>query len=179
MAFTTYPGSGATLTAATLQALIADLRPLYVRKTADEIVNNSTTLQDDNHLVLAMEANTTYRLGGLLRYTCASTAADMQVGFTIPTGATAVTFGAGGGTNVTGQEGNISVYSPSGAAGSVAAVFYGSNNSAAFPIGISLAGHIRVGATAGNLQLQWAQVSATATDLTMLIDSFIELRKVA
>ena len=179
MAFESYPGAGTTLTAAKLQALIAEVRPLYVRKTADQTITSSTTLTNDTHLFIPMAANTTYKLSGLLRYTCASVTPDLKIAFTIPTGTTGTAFGAGGGTNVTGQEGSISLYSPTGSAGSIAAIHYGTNNSSGFPVGIALNGTIRTGGTAGNLQLQWAQVTSDANGITMLIDSDLELRKVA
>jgi hypothetical protein len=176
--FTAYPGALEELTAAKLQALISELRPLYVRKSADETVNNSTVLQNDDHLFLAMVANVTYELTGLLRYTCASVTPEIQIDFTFPSLTTMEYFGAGPGVNVTGQEGNLSAYSPRSTTSPVGAVFYGTNNSAAFALGISLRGLVRVGANAGNLQLRWAQTVATATDLKMLTDSYLLLRRV-
>lgn len=177
MAFESYPGSGTTLTAAKLQALIAEVRPLYARKTADQTITSSTTLTDDTHLLIAMAANTVYKLNGLLRYACASTTPDLKIAFTIPSGTTGTIFGAGGGTNVTGQEGSISLYTPSGSAGSIGTVFFGTNNSGSFPIGIALNGTIRTGGTAGNIRLQWAQVTSDGNGITMLTDSDLELRK--
>src|SRR5688500_16268650 len=41
---------------------------LFARKTADESVTSSTTLQDDNHLSVAVAANSLYELTACLQY---------------------------------------------------------------------------------------------------------------
>ena len=87
MAFTTIPGAGARLDASTLYALINELRPLFVRKTSDETVNNSTTLQNDDQLALAVEANATYWLSMRLIMSSGTTP-DFKMLFTFPSGLT-------------------------------------------------------------------------------------------
>jgi len=52
-------------------------KPILVRKTADEVVNNSDVLQDDNHLKVQLDT-VVYVVDGQLVYD-ASTAADLKL----------------------------------------------------------------------------------------------------
>jgi len=60
-------------------------------KTVDETVNNSSTVQDDDDLFVALTASKTYGflLNGLYR---ANTTADMDITLTVPSGATGNVF---------------------------------------------------------------------------------------
>lgn len=60
---------------------------LHVFKAADETVTNSATVQNDDHLVLAVAANTDYWMECQVVYN-APTANDMKLGWTVPAGAT-------------------------------------------------------------------------------------------
>src|SRR6266508_2160428 len=52
-------------------------KPILLRKTADEVVNNSDVLQDDDHLRVQLDTGT-YVVDGVLIYD-ASTAADVKL----------------------------------------------------------------------------------------------------
>jgi len=63
------------------------LKIIVKQKTADEIVNNSTTLQADDDLVFAGEANKTYT-GIMFLYVETNATSDIKMNFSLPTGAT-------------------------------------------------------------------------------------------
>ncbi|MBL0311054.1 MAG: collagen-like protein, partial [Bacteroidetes bacterium] len=59
----------------------------FARKTADESVTSSTSLQDDNHLQFAIGANETWDVSFVLRFT-ASSGGDIKFALVLPSGAT-------------------------------------------------------------------------------------------
>ena len=141
----------------------SDVTRLDAVKTATESVTSSTTLQNDDELLLAVLANTTYFVFGLLFYDGA-TAGDFKFAWTGPSGysfdysapvlATGTTSAIvdGGATNTL----NMSAFQETdifsvGAAG------------AGNTIAITITGVLIIGGTAGTLQLQWAQVASSAT----------------
>lgn len=142
--------------------------PTVVTKTADETVNNSTVLQDDNHLLLALAANEVWQFQIYLIAYAPSPTAAYKIGFTVPALATyyaraidqdaAGTFGlqriTGAGTlTLLGPNGNTYIY--------------------------TIEGIVINGANAGNLQLQWAQNTATAEDTKILANSHLIAFKIA
>src|SRR6185503_9680728 len=64
-------------------------KPLFARKTADETVNNSAVLQDDNHLFVTGAAGQAYKVEAHLLYNSGATP-DARVGWVIPAGASMV-----------------------------------------------------------------------------------------
>jgi hypothetical protein len=145
----------------------------FVRKTATETVTSSTTLQDDDHLTVALEANTTYEFDGAL-YLTGSDAGDIKIAFTVPAGA-AVMWGAVGlATTAAGIVGDASLswFNVSGSARSFA-------NGAGTGSVVFVRGVVRVGATAGDLHLQWAQNTSDGTATSMWADSNLIVREVA
>jgi len=71
-----------------IEAAIPAGGPTIVRKTANEIVNNSTTLQDDDHLKLTMAANEIWLVEVFVMGLLADGSADWKVGWSYPAGAT-------------------------------------------------------------------------------------------
>src|SRR4051812_42235203 len=65
-----------------------------VRKTSDETVTSSTTLQSDNELLWAMAASEVWQFEIVL-FVTAATASRIQVAFNVPSGATGF-WGIGG-----------------------------------------------------------------------------------
>lgn len=165
MAFTTYPAAGDDLTATTLQALISELRPLYAEKTADETVNNSAALQDDNELVLAVAANTKYEVTSLIRYNSGTTP-DLKVKYTVPTGATLkwAMFAAGSGVFLGYQQDETTTAANDGAGVGVACL---------------VKGILTVGVNAGSLTTQWAQNTANASNTIVQAGSYLLLRRMS
>lgn len=141
-----------------------------VRKTADEIVNNSAALQNDDHLVLAAEANSVWLVDFIILVLTPSATPDVKLAITVPAGASvfySITRHNPFGGAVSDQVGNVS-----GEAIQVSLIA-GETNFIRIPT-IAV-----VGATAGNIQLQWAQFGATAEDTTVKANSCLIAHKLA
>ena len=133
-----------------------------IYKSADETVNNSSTLQNDDHLVLAVSANEVWAIRFVALYNSGTTP-DIKFAFTLPSGATiqfiddsldggAVT-NAGVAINSSGQGASNAMFVSS-------AIAFISN-------------------TPGNVQLQWAQATADPSDTKVLKGSYIIAHKLA
>lgn len=135
-----------------------------VRKSADQTVTSSTTLVNDNQLKFAVAANETYIFQAWLYTYAADGTPDIKVTFTGPSGSTVlwsssqVIFNAGGATTLT-------VVSP----GATAADLFVDANLRA----IQLYGTISNGATAGDLQFQFAQNTSSANGTSVKAGSSI------
>lgn len=125
-----------------------------VKKATTETVNNSAVLQDDDELKLPVTAGAVVKVDLRLLLTAVG-AGNIQIAFTVPSG----TF----------------YWTPSGAA-SATVITTGATT---FTVGagttvLAEARGIYVGgATAGNLQLQWAQAIATAANSQVLANSLM------
>jgi hypothetical protein len=151
----------------------------YVAKTADETVNSSTTLQNDDHLVLSVVANAVYTFEVDL-YMIESTdfVGDFKMSFTCPTGATFDMHGAGAHIN------DLSSGTSSNGEwiGKLATSSAGANLS--FGVGTSLTGvrvfgRLVMGANAGNFQMQWAQNTSDSSGTTLKAGSYMMMTRVA
>ena len=128
------------------------------RKTADESVTSSTTLQDDNHLVWAASANKNYVFRYFIPYTIAS-GTGIKINITAPSGATGsfATLVASGGAAY--------------AAASAQSTAIGTTldipglNVSTGATHLVVEGYIDVSSTAGNVTLQFAQSTSNATAL--------------
>lgn len=168
MTFTTVPSAGAKLRAATLYSLITELRPVFARKTSDETVNNSATLQNDDQLALAVEASVVYRLEMMLIVNSGTTP-DFKFAWTYPSSLTMfysahIASPAGGGTGSDLNGPYIETTVP--ALGTL-----GSDQI------LRADGIVIVSSTAGTLQLQWAQNTANASNTTVKTGSHLILRR--
>jgi len=140
--------------------------PTTAYKAADETINNSNVLQNDDDLYLAMAANEVWVFEGLLIYEC-NEAADFQACVVVPVAA-----------DLNWQNGTAAKYTqPYNALGlsyinatSGAAEYVGG---AAYHCGFWFGGVVINGANAGNLQVQWAQWAAHASDLIVHKGSFL------
>jgi len=152
--------AGQKLTATALQRVV----PLFAFKVADEIVNNSTTFQDDDELFFTLEANAVYE-GNLHVVYNSGTTPDLKWQFTKPSGATqtdwsflgystasALTYGTGGESATAG-----------GLGGKTTADAYG----------------LITTTNAGTLRLQWAQNTANASNTTIYAGSYLRCLRVA
>jgi hypothetical protein len=137
--------------------------PLVVRKSADETVNYSTTLQDDDDLALTVGANEIWYFLAYIRHNSPDTA-DINFQFTVPTGGTLE-----------------AIFHPAVAAGTGAL-------SPVTSLAIACDGTDQVtlvwvtyigGANAGTVQLQWAQDVAVASDTKVLANSFFLAHRIA
>ena len=140
---------------------------ILLRKTADEGVTNSTTLQNDNHLSQAVAANEVWEFEAFLLATSSSATPDIKVGFTWPSGATC-TWQA---TSIDGT--TLSNYVPVTASGSsIAPTITASANTL-----IRIRGLLVVGSTAGTLQLQFSQNQSNNNATTLKLGSFLKCGK--
>ena len=135
-----------------------------VYKTADETVNNSTTLQNDDHLLLSAGANETWFLEFFLLNSSATTTPGIKLCIIAPSGAD--------GKWMALRQTNIVMAESIGNA-----IGLGSPPLAYIPFWLSAV--VRIGATAGNIQLQWAQSTATAEDTKLLMGSCLIAHKIA
>lgn len=127
--------------------------PRIILKTADQTVNNSTTLVNDTHLVVPLLANRRYYWFMRLRFESDSTP-DIHFTWTVPSGATG---GRRREINNATEVGYGTVSTWSGSTGVTRQGYAG--------------GYVETSSTAGNLQFQWAQDVADASDTTVLIGS--------
>jgi hypothetical protein len=146
-------------------------------KSADETVTNSTSLQDDNHLFLSVAANAVYKLDLCLFYD-GPTNADLKMTWTVPSG--------------TGMTWGIDTVDPSATTSTPFPISRGVNTSPTTQMVLGtptdgsgwwvnglISGVLRVGGTAGTLQLRWAQNTANAIATTVHTDSTLELRRLS
>lgn len=134
-----------------------------VRKTSDETMNNDNTLQDDDDLKIAMAANEVWYFEAMLTHIAASSGTpDIKIAFTVPSGATLIWSGIGLGVS---GAANVETEIVSG----TAAAFGGGGDSHT----IQVKGIVIMSTTAGDLQLQWAQNTATAEDTDMKAGSWL------
>lgn len=149
-------------------AFVTSMLPLVAYKTADETVNTSATLQNDNDLFLSIVPGT-YALKGHFNYITGDTP-DIKFGWTWPTFTVMTWTAHGPGTAVTTTTGDVTV---SMLTESQTAVLGGGGggNMACVVTGTVYC------TTAGTLQLQWAQNTSTASNTSVLNRSWLELKR--
>lgn len=141
----------------------------FARKTADETLNNNATLQNDDHLLVALGANETWVFEAYVIFTSAGTSPDLSFEFTVPAGAT-LHWG-----HVTQWDAALTMQTSNDRTGGLPSTI-GASSSNRVTV---MKGIVRTAGTAGNLQLQWAQATAVAEDTTVRADSYIQATKVA
>jgi hypothetical protein len=166
---------GEVLTATELNRSV---NPLVAIKTANEIVNNSDTVQDDDELVITPETNSTYMVQCFLIYSSTTATPDIKFGFSFPVGANfswapiGVT-PANANQDATNQAGYIrSVLTTSTATRTVGTM------ATAEPLVAAPIGLLTMGSTGGDLTLQWAQSTATVENTTLRAGSYIVARNI-
>lgn len=145
----------------------------FVKKTSNESVTGSTVLQNDDQLLLGVDANTTYELSGLILYD-GDAAGDLQIGWSAPASASLDYAAVGlGVTAALFTDDQTAYFNLSTAAPSVGAVGAGTT------CPLLLAGLLVTSGTSGNLQFRWAQRTASATATRVLSGSYISLRRLS
>lgn len=168
--------------ASTLQMLV----PVFAQKTADQNTGaNNTTLGNDTHLAVLGVVGATYLLDTHFEIQGAGSAAagNMKFAWTFPTGSGCQLTWSGSGmavNDISGAttEGKGSWLSTlSSTSPSTPSIVFGtpSTNWA----GVGGRGLWIVGATAGTLQLQWAQSVNSATPSVIRSGSYINLTRVS
>lgn len=149
-----------------LASLLRAVAPSAAFKGADESLTSSTALQNDDALFVALAASATYVFIGFANVTGAAIGTgDWKGAFTAPSGATVTVECIAYPTTAAGTLNGNAVR---GAGGVMIA---GVNGTAGSPV--VLIGSVINGATAGNLQLQWAQNTSSGTATTVKAGSFL------
>lgn len=146
--------------------------PKLVVKTADETVNNSAVLQNDDALAFAIGANEHWFAEAELLVSSPSVNSDLKVAWTTPVGLSA--YRAYRHTNAFGVSETSAPSTPY--TDPTVGITFGSVN------GVWV-GYIKAwflnGATAGTVQLQWAQNTQTAEDTIVKAGSFLRLTRLS
>ncbi|MCX4686757.1 hypothetical protein OG401_20990 [Kitasatospora purpeofusca] len=166
-----YPNwaAGQRITAARLAAML----PTVAVKTALQAVTSSTTLVDDDHLALPVEAGATYVLDGAVFYDGEYSAGDLKVDWAVPAG-TAMRWAICGPA----RGGAAAYASNSSVAGTpLDAGTYGIGGVSSLT-SLRPAGQL-VTTISGTLRLRWAQHNAHSTPTTIHPPSWIRLQRIA
>src|SRR5687768_16117259 len=141
-----------------------------VIKTATESVTSSTTVQDDNHLSMTLNANENYWLDGLIIIDGAL-AGDFRLQFVVPSGT--IRWLANGPSS--GATATTDLVDRNWKAGSLTTIIgtIASGTETMMPV----SGIIRTGASGGTFKLQWAQGTSSATATRVFIDSFLRVTR--
>ena len=137
---------------------------VMVRKTVDESVTNSTTLQNDDNLKISLAANDAYEFSGMLFVSSTNATPDVKVTFTVPSGATIRWFGEGFGDGYSVSADCVE------ASGTTFTITLAANSALAT---VKFNGIVVNSPTAGNLQLQWAQNASNAAAVKVEARSFL------
>lgn len=165
------PVSNGDLQIKALADRLEQLLPYRVRKNAATSRQSTVAPSDDPDLFFPVLANKTYEFEFYLVFTTGSSTIDAKVALTFPAAAL-VTWGvlALDPAAVANSIGNVQ-------ASALHSVASGSNIQVGVSSGstsVLIKGTIKNGANAGNVKLQWSQVTSTATDMTLSEGSQVE-----
>jgi hypothetical protein len=150
-----------------LAEAIRGVAPLAAYKGADQSVTSSATLASDTDLALSLAASSRYIFIGQLAYTAAApSAGGLGLSFTWPAGSTGIFSGWGFSPTTGGTANILAVRTATGAL-----LTYGGATGTTVPA--YLMGSIQTGATAGNLQLEWAQGASSSTPTVVKAGSWL------
>ena len=151
----------------------AALLPLFARKTTDESVTSSTTLQNDDALSVSVLASCTYEVKLFLVYD-AATSGDLKFGFTGPAFATFDWVQGGLLNTADASFGSFAMDFKNATATAIVTGAGAGTKLIAMPEGLLV-----VSTTAGSFGLQWAQGTSSATATHVFAGSWMRLRRVA
>lgn len=134
-------------------------------KSADETVNNSSTLQNDDHLTFAIAANEIWAFTFMGMF-LSGTTPDIKFTFSVPSGAIFRYWDAQ----------NFMTVSNNGDGLDTQSVLSGNGTTVVMD---DVLGMVTNGANAGSVTLQWAQNTANASDTKLLKGSYIIAHKLA
>ncbi len=145
---------------------------LRAAKSINEVLDTSTTLQDDDDLFLEMEANTFYEFELYCHWSQSTFAMGLKYEFTGPAGST----GDWQLTQIDELGANVfDAFFDTG--GFPSAFSLTGSTTATVTQGMFLRGSIQCAGTPGTLQFRWAQVISNANDLIVRGGSYLKLTK--
>ncbi len=137
---------------------------ITVKKPTDQSVTSSTTLVNDNALFFPINANDSMVIEGYLHCFTATATPHVQIAWTIPAGAT-MDIGTYVDDVTLGDNETFTSVTSGTSTGSI------TTNSGNVPI--HFWGVVITGATAGNIQLKWAQGTSSSTATTLKAKSYM------
>lgn len=143
---------------------------LKVVKTAVQSKASTTTLANDNELLLPLVANATYQFEAYLIYDGTS-AADFKIAFTGPASSTGVYAAFG-------PQSGVSLTSMNSTAANLGGALNLANNAVNSAMCARPSGYIKTAASTGNLQFQWAQVASNATATRVFDGSWLKATRI-
>lgn len=156
---------GDILTAADMNAWAV---PQVALKASDQAITSNAAFFSDASLLVALAASATYEFMAYMIWECAATsAAGIKFAMTVPAGATLHVAGISG--NATGINGDV------GTGVNINSIQASVANT---PLGYNIHGLVIVGSTAGNLQLQWAQATSSASATTLHANSLLRANRI-
>jgi hypothetical protein len=152
----------------------ADVNTWFVEqavvKPTGQSVTSSTTIVNDIDLVLPVAANATYRIECFISFV-AATGGDLKFTWAVPAGASMFYQAEHNEGGTTGLVNSVITYSD------LNTIQAAGGNSVVQAVGIK--GNLLTVSTAGNLQLQWAQNTSSATATTVRARSHLMMRRIA
>lgn len=149
----------------------------FVKKTVDEGVTSSTTIQNDDALVVSLAANAEYEL------TCwvaanGSASGDIKMAWSLPAGVTGQRYCLGPDTSSATSTAATTMRASCLTDSFTTEINYGvfATNQQSLILETL---YITTAGTAGNAQLQWAQNASSATATTVEAGSYIRIERVA
>jgi hypothetical protein len=161
------PAVGQRLTA----EFVTSMLPQTVRKAADTGRTSTIVRTADPDLALAVEANATYELEGVLFHS-GVIAAGISILWTFPASTTGLMGYAARDTSGTG--GNINDVTQASA---LSASINFNNTSGTLTTPAIFIGQVITSGTAGTLTLTWAQAVSNVTATTLLTNSYMKLTR--
>lgn len=145
----------------------------FIPKTADETVNNSTALQDDDELKVQLGASDVWAFELALFLTNASATSDYKIAFTVPAGATMV-WGPHLDNGSPCWDSGLTTSTPVTPKTEATTHTFGGRAGDSF---LFLRGVIIMSSTAGTVQLQWAQNTQTVENTKVRKGSYLRAWK--
>ena len=164
--------AGAKVRASVLNASL----PIIGRALNDVSVTSSTTLVNaDTGLAIALEADSIYLWDAYIAYDAGATG-DLKLAWTVPASTTGHWCGWGLSTATTGSIGDMVAIRAAGYGSGNTLSFGGSASFSGF-LALQARGYIDTAATAGTLQLQFAQNTSNATATILKGGSWVRVVK--
>lgn len=151
-----------------------------VRKSANESVTSSTTLQNDDHLLFTVTAGATYLFSAVLYVDSPTSGAngDIAVGFSFPSGTFNFTGTGPNNADLTaGSSSNGEFIARMGALTGTTTIPFAVSQTNGVVIGVQIAGDF-VATANGTVRMMWAQNSSSSAATRVLAGSWIRAERV-
>lgn len=151
--------------------------PAIVRKTADKTLNDVAVLENDDHLLLLIGANEVWQID-LFVLCQGNDTADIDFGFSYPVGCLIKWGSIGAGNDISSNSWGYAINTKSPRL-KLETEHQAVGINAAYVTGYRFSLIVINGANAGNVNLQWAQDTATVANTTVLENSCLIAHQLA